>query len=199
MPNEPSSVVVTYSTDAGRRSLGQRCATDRPPMRRVTLRRPDSCSASTRIGAMPVPPATSNRFRVDRWITNDEPSGPRRSSRSPSRREAIHPPPEPSALTMSSISPAARSMRLNEYGRRSNGSKERPGRTWTNCPARAWPAIPGAEIRSTVPSCPISSVATTRPSSRITTEVRRRRYSRPDPRAGSRANRGASRAPGPPP
>src|SRR2546430_1023606 len=83
-PKEPSSVVVTYSTVAGRRSLGQRCATERPPMSSVTFRRPDSCSASTRIGAMPVPPATSSRFRVDRWITNDDP-------RAPFGRVGIHP------------------------------------------------------------------------------------------------------------
>ena len=39
IPKEPSSVVVTYSTLGGRRSDGQRYATDRPPMRSVTLRR----------------------------------------------------------------------------------------------------------------------------------------------------------------
>src|SRR5207245_2120022 len=57
IPKEPSSVVVTYSTLGGRRSDGQRYATDRPPMRSVTLRREASCSARTRLRALPGPPA----------------------------------------------------------------------------------------------------------------------------------------------
>jgi hypothetical protein len=122
-PKEPSSVVAMYSTLDGSRSDGQRYATLRPPITSVTLRFAASCSAMTRIGAMPVPPAMSRRLRVSRRTTNAVPSGPSRSSPSPTWRSAIHSPPVPSGFTMSSISPPRRSMRVNEYGRRRSGSQ----------------------------------------------------------------------------
>src|SRR2546430_4369455 len=49
------------------------------------------------------PPPRSTLFPYTTLFRSDEPSGPSRSSRSPSRRDAIHSPPAPSAFTMSSI------------------------------------------------------------------------------------------------
>src|SRR2546428_5400935 len=121
-----------------------------------------------RVGGMPVPPAGRGRLRVSRLTPNAVPSGPRRSSGSPRWRSAIHSPPLPSGFTMSSISPARRSMPQNEYGRRSSGSQPTPGRTCTNCPACACAAISGERTARSIPRSPIRVLATTRPSSSIT-------------------------------
>jgi len=101
-------------------------------------------------------------------MTKAVPSGPRRSRRSPGRRDAIHSPPGPSGFTMSSISPSWRRIRLKEYGRRRSGSNDVPGRTCTNCPARACAAIPGALTPSTVPRSPMRALAVTAPCWMIT-------------------------------